>query len=48
VRAEVVEEEEDYYSQENGFSKPASGLRHIVMFRTLSIFDSCVKTHWAE
>ena len=35
------EEEED--SQENGFSLPAAGLIPLVMVRTLSIFDSCVK-----
>jgi hypothetical protein len=43
VRAVVEEEEDNYYSQENGFSMPASGLRPIVTVRTLSIFDSCVK-----
>jgi hypothetical protein len=41
VRAEGGEEEDN--SQENGFSLPAAGLRPIVMVRTLSIFDSCVK-----
>ena len=40
VRAEAEEED---YSQENGFSLPVAGLRPLVMVRTLSIFDRCVK-----
>lgn len=42
MRAEVVEEEEDY-SLENGFSLSAAGLGPLVMVRTLSISDRCVK-----
>jgi hypothetical protein len=40
MRAEVVEAD---YSQENGFSLPAAGLRPLVMVRTLSVFGRCVK-----
>jgi hypothetical protein len=40
VRAEIIIED---YSQENGFSLPAAGLRALVMVRTLSIFDRRVK-----
>jgi hypothetical protein len=50
VRAEEKKKKEkEDNSQENGFSLTVSGrFKGLVMVRTLSVFDSCVKTHWAE